>query len=269
MAPAMIVFAAGAQTPAPEPAERSAIVSRMQEAARAYADRLQNFTCTQFLVRSAGNSPDGPHWKKLDTQEAELDYVDRKEHYTLLRVDGQATDATKRIKQGPYLTPGGEFGAMLQKIFTPQAQAGFEWDHEEADGAARSCVFRYKVSQATSTEVIRVDGDSVRVGHHGMVWADCETGSVKQFRLESDFGEVQLKRAGPRFPVGFQLDVHYAPVAIGAQEFLLPHTVEETSLFDKTWTRVEIRFEQYRKYDANSVNQIRRRQVTGMARPVC
>jgi hypothetical protein len=251
--PATLVLCAHGQTPPPEPAGRQSIVIRMQQAALAYLDGLQNFTCTQLLTRSAGNSPDGPHWKLLDTQEAELDYVDRKEHYTLLKVNGQTTDTAKRIKQGPYLTPGGEFGAMLQKIFTPQAQAEFEWDHEEPAGAERSCVIRYKVPQVTSTEVIRVDGDSVRVGHHGMVWADCETGSVKQFRLESDFGEVQLKRAGRRFPVGFRLDVHYAPVAIGAQEFLLPHTVEETSLFDKTWTRVEIQFQQYRKYDANSV----------------
>jgi hypothetical protein len=250
--PAILVLCARAQMLPPEPARRS-IVIRMQQAALAYFDGLENFTCTQLLARSAGNSPDGPHWKLLDTQETGLDYVDRKEHYTLLKVNGQTTDAAKRIEQGPYLTPGGEFAAMLQKIFAPQAQAEFEWDHEEAAGAARSCVFRYNVRQATSTEVIRVDGDSVRVGHHGMVWADCGTGSVKQFRLESDFGEVQLKRAGPRFPVGFRLDVHYAPVAIGAQEFLLPHTVEEISLFDKTWTRVEIRFEQYRKYDANSV----------------
>jgi hypothetical protein len=230
--------------------EHEALVSRMKEAALAYTDRLQDFTCTQFLKRSAGSSPDGPHWKLLDTQEAQLDYVDHKERYTLLRVNGQTTDPAKRIKQGPYLTPGGEFGTMLQKIFNPKGQAEFEWDHEEGDGAARTCVFRYNVPLATTTEVIKVEAGRIPVGHHGLVWSDCDTGTVKRFRIESDFGEVI--RSGRRIPVGFHLEVRYMPVTIGSQQFLLPDNVEEVSLFYKTWTRVEIQFQQYRKYDANS-----------------
>ena len=248
---ATLVLCAHGQTPAPDANERKALIFRVQEAALAYLDGLQNFTCTQLLTRSAGNSPNGPHWKLLDTQEAELDYVDRKEHYTLLKVNGRTTDTAKRIKQGPYLTPGGEFGTMLQKIFNPKAQSQFEWDHEESAGATRGCVFRYNVPLATTTEVIRSDADRVPVGHHGMVWADCDTGAVTRFRIETDFGEVM--RSGRRVPMGFRLEVHYAPVTIGPQQFLLPQKVEEVSLFYKTWTKVEIQFEQYRKYDANSV----------------
>jgi hypothetical protein len=248
--PAILIYAVDAQTP-PEPAGRQAIVARMQQAALAYLDGLQNFTCTQLLTRSAGNSPNGPHWKLLDTQEAELDYVNHTEHYTLLKVNGQTEDAAKRIKQGPYITPNGEFGAMLEKIFTPKAQAQFEWDHDESAGATRTCVFRYNVPLATTTEVIQADLDRVRVGHHGMVWADCDTGAVTRFRLETDLGEVM--RSGRHVPLGFRLEVHYAPVTIGSQQFLLPEKVEEAALFYKTWTKVEIQFQQYRKYDANSV----------------
>jgi hypothetical protein len=35
---------------------------------------------TQLAVRSAGNSPGGSHWKLLDRQESELNYVDHKKH---------------------------------------------------------------------------------------------------------------------------------------------------------------------------------------------
>jgi hypothetical protein len=84
-----------------------------------------------------------------------------------------------------------------------------------------------------------------------MVWADCDTGAVTRFRLETDLGEVM--RSGRHVPLGFRLEVHYAPVTIGSQQFLLPEKVEEAALFYKTWTKVEIQFQQYRKYDANSV----------------
>lgn len=243
---AVAAMVARAQTPP----DSAAIVARMREAALAYTDRLQNFTCTQFLTRSAGDAPDGPHWKLLDRQESVLEYVSHKEHYVLLKVNGETLDPQKRIRRGPYFTPGGEFGSMLRKIFNPNAQAEFEWDHEENSGGARTCVFRYRVPLATTTEVIQADADRVPLGHHGMVWADCATGAVTQFRIETDIGEVV--RGGHRIPVGSRLEVRYAPATVGSQEFLLPQAALESSLFGKTWTRSEIRFEQYRKYDANS-----------------
>jgi len=249
--PATLVLCAYGQIPAPDANERKAIVFRMQEAALAYAGRLQNFTCTQFLTRSAGNSPGGPHWKRLDTQESVIEYVNRKEHSEIVKVNGETIDPAKRIERGPYFTPGGEFGSMLQKIFDRQAQAEFEWDHDEASSCLRTYVFRYNVRQATSTDVIQADADRVQLGHHGMVWADCFTGAVMRFRIETDIGEIA--RSGRRVAIGSRLEVRYAPVTIGTQEFLLPQTAVETSLFYKTWTKLDIRFEQYRKYDANSV----------------
>jgi hypothetical protein len=249
--PSVIVLAAHGQTPAPGTIESKAIVARMHEAALAYADCLQDFTCTRFLTRSAGSLLDGPHWRRLDTQEAVIAYVDHTEHADIVKVNGETVDLAKHIKRGPYFTPGGEFGGMLQKIFDRKAQAEFQWDHDEASSGLRTCVFRYNVPQATSTEIIQADADRVRLGHHGMVWADCLTGAVIRFRIETDIGESA--RSGRRVPVGFRIEVRYAPVTIGTQEFLLPQSAVETSLFDKTWTKLEIRFEQYRKFDANSV----------------
>jgi hypothetical protein len=164
-------------------------------------------------------------------------------------VNGESVDPEKRIKRGPYLTPGGEFASRLLIIFDPKAHAEFEWDHDETAGA-NTCVFRYSVPQATSTEVIQADADRVRVGHHGMVWADCNTGAVTRFAMETGIGEVS--RSGRRVPLGFRTEVRYAPTAIGSQEFLLPQSATVTSLFYKTWTKVEIQYRDYRKYDANS-----------------
>jgi hypothetical protein len=246
----LLALPASGQDPTPDAAGQQAVVARMRDAALTYSDRLQDFTCIQLSTRSAGPSPTGPHWKPLEKQESELSYVGHREHYKLLAVNGESTGLQKRIKQGPYATTGGEFGSALLKIFDPQARAEFVWDHRETSAPTHTCVFRYSVSPSTSTEVITADLDHVRVGHHGTVWADCDTGAVTHFRMETDRGEVH--RHGIRVPLEFRLEVSYAPATIGSQEFLLPQTAEETTLFYKTWTKAEIQFQQYRKYDAHS-----------------
>jgi hypothetical protein len=40
---------------------------------------------------------------------------------------------------------------------------------------------------------------------------------------------------------------------IGSTEFLLPQSAIQIALFNKTWTKAEIQFRQYRKYNANSI----------------
>jgi hypothetical protein len=242
---AALVVCAGGQSNAPDAAAQEAMISRMRQAALEYGDRLQNFTCVQTQARSIGPSPTGTKWKTLETQEQELNYVDHREHYRVLRVNGETTNLEKRIKRG-YFQGHGEFGSALQNIFLPQSNAAFEWDHAEAG----SCVFRYRVAQASSLVVITADLDKVKLGHHGMVWTDCDTGAVTRLLTETDEGEV--RRAGRRVGLGYRLEVIYSPTAIGAAEFLLPQSAVRTALFYKTWTKAEIQFRQYRKYDANS-----------------
>jgi len=247
LATATVLFGMIAHGQTPDPNQ---VISRMKEAARVYAERLQDFVCTQLQKRSIGSSPGGPHWKLLERQVSVLEYVNHKEHYSLLEVNGETLEPERRIKRGHFL-PGGEYATALRKIFDPKAQAVFDWDREERSGAAHICVFRYSVPQATSTVIMQADADHVQLGHHGMVWADCDTGAVTRFQMETDMGEVT--RMGRKVPLGQRLEVRYAPAMIGSQEFLLPEAVDEAVLFYKTWTRVEIQFQEYRKYDANSV----------------
>jgi hypothetical protein len=243
--PAVLVLCAAGQSSAPDVVAQEAIISRARKAALEYSDRLQNFTCIQTTARSIGPSPTGPRWKPLETRELELNYVDHREHYRLLKVNGETTNLEKRIKGG-YFKGYGQFGSALQNIFAVQANARFEWDH----GESGTCVLRYRVDRSSSTIVITADLDKVRLGHRGMVWANCESGAVTRFVTETDQGEV--RRAGRRVPLGYRLDVVYSPTTIGSTEYLLPESAVQTALFYKTWTRAEIQFRQYRKYDASS-----------------
>ena len=150
-------------------AAHEAAISRIREAALAYGERLQNFTCVQTTARSIGPSIDGPRWKPLETQELALNYVDHREHYKLLKVNGETTDLQKRIKAG-YFTGYGQFGSALLNILDPKTNARFEWDHDESGPAGDVCVFHYQVPESGSRIVLTADKDQVKVGHHGTVW---------------------------------------------------------------------------------------------------
>jgi len=248
LAAALVVCAIG-QISTPDAGAEQAMVSRIRQAALEYGNQLQNFTCIQITARSIGPSATGSRWKPLETQETELNYVDHREHYKLLKVNGETTDLEKRTKSG-YFKGYGQFGSALQDIFDPKADARFERDRAETGSGGGACVLRYGVPQASSTIVITADRDQVRVGHHGTVWANCESGAVTRFVTETDPAEV--RRMGRRVPLGYRLEVRYGPARIGGLEFLLPQSAVQTALFYKTWTKAEIQFRQYRKYDANS-----------------
>ncbi len=221
----------------------------MREAALTYADRLQDFICTQITTRSADKSGTGKHWKLLEVQEVELSYVAHKENYVLLKVNGRSENIDKGIQPG-YFRPGGEFGTALKSIFDSKADAEFNWDHEEPDGGQRLCVFRYRVPQATSMRGLQVDSDKVVFAYHGFVYANCESGAVMRIQIETE--PAAVTRKGRRLAVGTQLDLRYRPTAIGTKEFLLPQSAEEVSRFGQTLTRAEIQFQKYQKFQADS-----------------
>ena len=173
----------------------------------------------------------------------------------LRRAQGeQPTDEDKRkVTTEKGVKPGyfnsGEFGA-LQMVFDPKAKAEFEWDHSEVSEGKRLCVFRYQIAKASTNYVFYADGDRVPVGHHGLVYADCDAGMVMRFHMETDTGFV--RRSGRDVPLGYELDVRFALTTIAGQDFLLPQVAESTALFYKTLAKAEVKFQQYRKYDTNS-----------------
>jgi hypothetical protein len=240
------VLCAYAQVPAPDAAEQQAIIVRMKEAAANYNNRLQDFLATQTMTRSAASTGAKPRWKVLETQESELSYVGHKVNHKLLKVNGKATN--KGIKGG-YFIFSGEFGA-LQWVFDPKAIPEFEWDHGEVSEGKRLCVFRYRTAKANTNFVFYSDGDKTPAGHHGLVYADCDTGMVVRFHLETD--PAAVRRRGRDIPLGYELDVRFASTAIAGQDFFLPLVAESTALFNTRLTKAEVRFQQYRKYDTNS-----------------
>lgn len=243
------LFAQPAPSGAPGPAEQTAIVERARAFALDYSNRLQDFTCTRLVTRSADHSSTHDHFKQLETQEGDLSYVNHKESYVRLKVNGETTKVDQRVKKG-YFIPGGEFGSYLLGIFQEKVKAEFTFDRVESAGERRACVFRYSVAKDVSTLTLMADGNKYTLGHSGWVSVDCETGAMNRFHMESEKPVVDFK--GHSIVVGNDVDVRYGLSTIGDREFLLPQEALEMNTFDKTTTKVEIQFTQYRKYDASS-----------------
>jgi hypothetical protein len=258
-----LTFCAYGQTPAPDAAGQMALIAKMRDAALNYESRLQDFICTQLTTRTTTTTQEGQRenggerenggqvqrWKLLETQEVELSYVAHKENPRLLKVNGDSKNPEKKIKKNHY-RPTGQFGTALLWIFNPKVSAEFQWDRSEMLDGKRLCVFRYRVPQATTSITMFVNKNSVKLGHHGFVSADCDTGDAMRIQIETD--PATVKMFGRQVPVGTKLDVRYAWTKIGDDQFLLPQEAVETGLYNDRRTKAETKFEQYRKYKSSS-----------------
>jgi len=230
----------GAQEPAR--AEQRAVLEKMRQYAATYTERLQDFTCTQIMTRSGAKAEPKPKWKTLEIQEIELNFVGHREHYRLLKVNGDSKNPEKKVKNG-YTRTSGEFGSMMRAVFDPKSKAEFEWDHQAPGDRRNVCVYRYRVDRENSSMGLRTETRREVLAYGGAVDADCSTGQI--LRIES---ESEPDRTG--FLI--RTAIRYGPVMIADREFVLPVRVENVSGFDRTLTRAEIRFENYRKYNADT-----------------
>ena len=217
----------------------------MRAAAVTYSDRLQDFICTQETSRST-RKPGSDAWKRVDVQEQEVAYFAHQWHYTLLSVNGKSVDSDKRIKKG--LSSSGEFGGTLQGIFDPKVNAEFSWDHDEVEEGEHVCIFRYRVSQETSTVSILVDSHWTPVAHHGYVYAACDSGAVLRIHTET---EPQASQGSHQLST-MSDDVRYAPTSIRTETRLLPISAETTMVFKNVIAKSEIQFRNYHRFQTES-----------------
>ncbi len=243
-----VILLAAAPAPAQQPPrpEQRALLAKIQHYADTYTQQLQDFTCTQIMTRSgakAENRPNvQPKWKTLETQEIELNFVGHREHYRLLKVNGDSKNPEKKVKSG-YTRTSGEFGSMMRAVFEARSRADFQWDHMTPTSERNVCVFNFHVDRENSSMGLRTEFRRIMLSYGGYVSADCATGQI--LRIASD---SEPDRSGFLIHTA----IRYGPVTISDREFFLPTTVENISGFDRTLTKAEMRFENYRKYDADT-----------------
>ena len=194
------VFSASAQV---SPADQSALIQRVKVAGAVYSEQLMRFSASQHKVRTTApvNDRADVKWKRLETQDSDLDFDAGKLKYKLRRVDGSEKNTERRVKQG-YLSSWGEFEA-IKWVFAPERKASLAWDHLDADG---TCVLFYRVPQATSELVMNANAYKLIFAYQGRVFVDCVSGTIARVQVKTDPGVMKMGRRD--IPAGVDLDVH-------------------------------------------------------------
>ncbi len=234
----------GAQSPSS--AEQQTGIEAIRKAALAYSANLPDFFCTE-TVRRYRNSTSVPEWALMDTLSVQLSYYDHHEDYKLLLVNGQKTKL--RYDEAGGSVSQGEFGSMLQEVFTPSAAAAFAWQSRSTLRGRAVQVYRYTVTAANAHYQLTYNtGErrySANAGRHGEVYVD-DAGEILRITSEAD----ELPASFPIDKLHATLDYDFTD--IGGRSFLVPHLAVVEMRAGILGSRNEIEFRDYRKFNAEA-----------------
>ena len=258
--------------PAPSAAEQAKMLDAVRIWSGAYLASLPDFTCTrtvrQFRDRSlvpvptcwVGSPekpavpPTGTHWRAAGSLSGEVAYVAGRDHFRVTRVNDKPFSGPLEQLGRDYAW--GEFGGLMLEIMDPRRDAAFQWDRWEMLHGRRMAVFHYAVDLAHSHYSLRVpvadrpgakkESWTFPAAHHGFIYVDPQTGVIERSILYAD----GLDCASPLSAAGDVLD--YGAIRIGGASFQLPTRAVAYGRAQRTETREEIEYRDYRKFESNS-----------------
>jgi hypothetical protein len=220
------------------------IIGEARNAAMSFSQGLPNFLTHQVTKRYfSGGFP--PSWRQLDEVSAELAYLNGKEDYRDIRVDGQP--ALRPVESsGSWST--GDFGTTLDDVMSPGTNATFRRRGEERIGVRSAIVYNYTVDEANSHwTLVSPDGRKVNPAYEGAIWVDKET--LRILRLEQR--ATSLPRGYPFTRAEYTLV--YGWVRIDDKAYLMPASGENVGCMSGgTCNRNTTEFRDYRKFVADS-----------------
>jgi hypothetical protein len=221
------------------------LIDRMREASLDFDEGLPNFICDQGTVRYESKTGSAPVWKKQDRIDVELLYIDRKEEYRNVRINGKVT------KKDPEQTgqwSRGDFGTTLMDIMSPATNAKFKKrpEHEKIEGLD-AVIYNYTVAEPNSHWRIQFDGE-LKPAYKGSLWVDPV--SARVLRIEMQAMNIPASYAVD----AVEVTLEYGWVTIGQQKYLLPTRSDNLSCQRGTpfCAKNEITFKNYRRFSAES-----------------
>ena len=221
------------------------IISQTRDAAGRLTDGLPNFLVQQITTRYFSRVAP-PQWQVLDTVTAEVASVNGKEDYRNIMVNGKPSNRPVE-KTGAWST--GEFQTTLDSLLDPYTQAAFQKTRDNTLAGRSAWTYTFQVRQQNSNWDIHAPNGSVATpAYSGTVWIDKATFNV--MRIEEETGPL---------PSSFPFDkaetvVEYGFVNIDGKTWPLPiHSdILTCQRGSSTCTKNEIRFQNYRKFGADS-----------------
>lgn len=228
----------------PKRVENDPLIDQAAQAAFEFDGTLPNFLCDEIVTRSFSDDKP-PKWKKKDTVQVDLMYVDRREDYRNVRVNGKLLKSGTPEDTGSWST--GDWGTTLVDILHPATAAVFKRRGKDKIAGIDCEVFDFTVEKANSHWTVRY-GKPIKPAYKGAIWIDPKSGRSLRTEMQA-----------VRLPSDYELDwveqmTEYGWVTIGSEKFLLPVRSENLACWRYTTkcSRNELEFKNYRKFSAES-----------------
>ena len=212
---------------------------------------LPNFICRRVSRQSYDRSGVGAKWSLVRTVVAEVRYVDGRESFPTLSVDGKSSSEQFQSVSGTY----GAFASTLNNIFSPHANAKLRLSGEYELNRRPVHVVRMSVPSPLGRHVIHLgldrNGSKTRpidVGYQGLVFIAKDSGSVLRIHARETLG------IPPEHPIEqAEFSVDYGDVQIGTSMYSLPVRNQGLVYIRQGGiTKHEVEFQDYRKFDVES-----------------
>lgn len=220
------------------------LIERAREASHQYNEGLPNFLCDQ-LTRRYTSKTLKPEWKLQDRVEVELMYVDGREDYRNVRINGKVLKKGSPEDSGTWST--GDFGTILIDVLSTSTNANFKKRGSDTIAGASTITYDFTVEKANSHWQIRM-GSSIKPAYKGALWIDPETARVMRV-------EMNTRQLPATYPVDtVEVTTEYGWVTIANQKYLLPLTSQTLSCQRDTFncTKNDLEYKNYRKFTTES-----------------
>lgn len=221
------------------------LIADARSASENFTSTLPNFLADQSTKRYFSTS-NPASWQPIDEIGAEVAYVNGKEDYRKITVNGEPTSLPPE-KTGSWST--GEFGTTLADLMSPLTHASFHRRGEDRIGSRTALIFDYQVEQANSHwAIVAPDQRTFKPPFEGSIWVDKETGRVLRLEERTTF-------MPPDFPFSkAESTLEYAYARIDQKTYLMPSLSENLACMrgSRTCSKNVITFNNYRKFTADS-----------------
>jgi hypothetical protein len=247
--------------------DQEKILEAIRASALQYTQKLPDFMCTQLThrrVSSPGNSASNltgvsgrgvaavgilgmagsaPHLS--DDIEERLTFIDQKEDYTVIAVNGHKVAGIDHTQfQG--VISAGAFGTDLHNIFDPRSGTVFAWERPGAFHGHRVYIYSFHVpAQHGAVLVDRNSSRQVLAPYAGRVLVDATILDVLliEYRIDPPLDSPIRDSA---------ISIEYQPVAIAGRSYMLPFRSEVRMQVQSSRYVNTIDFRSYHKFAVES-----------------
>ena len=239
------LIATGQTLPNPDPSDQKKTISDVTVYAQNHEQSLPNFICTQTTQRFIDYTGTSG-FRSVDLIVEQLTYFEHHEDLKVLTLNGEPSSLSHWELGGAISS--GEFGAVMNGIFSPQANTEFVWQTLFTLRGRKMQVYSYRVSASHSDYHIVVPYENLDLvtAYHGLIFIDDGTHFVHRITLHAE----GIPQYFPTQDVSLVLDYDYR--RIGDSDYLLPLEFEIRSRQSRSLLKNNVTYSDYRKFSAAS-----------------